>query len=150
MSASQDTLEAQLAALEAEAAAFKTSQPFYDGTLKLLYLATAAAYDFRYQTTKSFTEFDVYQTLQSVVQDYPLIVPFVFIMDDSGVPYGPGQAQYLRHPLTLDPGDYPGLSIFELNLSTFNIPVGTWVRVKIRYVTTSPITTVSSTGDIRP
>lgn len=141
------TLEEQVKALEDEVQALKTSQPFYNGQFSpyIAQLSGAAEHDFSYVTNHDFSQFDIFITYESSFQDTPIIEPTVVFTLTDGTVLGIDHAQCgIFHQVSY------GTSVgIQMNASTFGLPIGTTVYLKLWFIV-SDVAHISLSSNLRP
>lgn len=147
MSREQTSTERTVKQLEDEVAAFKTSQPFYDGQFTPYDYQSELVYDFTFTTNHAVTRFDMTINITSSPQPNVIFEPyFQFYLTDNTM-LGINRINYLvNHRSTLSSG--PVASI-EVNCSTNGLPVGTTVGVKLFYILSADVDGTITRG-VRP
>lgn len=146
MSVAQPTLEGEIKALEDEVAAYKTSQPFYNGQFTPKTITSANVYDFTFITDDFITRYDIFIEITSTNQPNQIFQPFfeLFFMDNS--PLTVNQTNMLCVQEAYDTNENP---FIQVNITTYNVPIGTEIGVKLFYLLSANVE-ATLTGGIRP
>lgn len=147
MSVEQATAEGIVKSLEDEVAAFKTAQPFYDGQFTTTNIKTNNVYDFTFVTNYDVTRYDFEIEITTTNQPNVILEPYFEFFLIDGTPLQIDKVNYLTNHHPIYPG---GLEAYiELNITTYNVAIGTTIGVKLFYLVSGKIEG-NSFGGVRP